>query len=338
MKNQKTRIKNGSFIKELLNTIFMLFFIQYIVHFTIVMPYSNIETNDIFNVANIRITVLFSLPFQMYYIYNRYKKFKNNRLNSTYSKVEGIDYYRDKLKSVSPALMSFLVNLEIEEEKDIKATLLYYEAHNLIKIENNEIIQNPNHLALTESDKKFFEYLNNKSIKNYNLWKGEVVREALNAKYVKKKDASSIKKLLIKRKITIIILAITLTISNFYWTFQKSYGPLNILDNNEILTKLSMLIAYVVMLYSFIALIVLLVKGEKSIFSNGNSIYERTSKGDQLTEQIHGLKNFIHDFSILEEATKKQLVLWNDFLIYATILEENSIIIDEITEYKAIQS
>ena len=61
---------------------------------------------------------------------------------------------------------------------------------------------------------------------------------------------------------------------------------------------------------------------------------KRTAVGDEYSELIYGMKNFIHDFSNLNEADKGALALWDDYLIYAVVLEENKRIIDEITERK----
>ena len=54
--------------------------------------------------------------------------------------------------------------------------------------------------------------------------------------------------------------------------------------------------------------------------------------GKILMEQVFGIKNFIHDFSLLSEKEKEEVMLWNEFLIYAIVLEENSIIINEISK------
>ena len=48
-----------------------------------------------------------------------------------------------------------------------------------------------------------------------------------------------------------------------------------------------------------------------------------------LTEKLYGMRNFIRDFSKLDEATKKHLVLWKEFLIYAVVLEENDNVLRE---------
>lgn len=69
-------------------------------------------------------------------------------------------------------------------------------------------------------------------------------------------------------------------------------------------------------------------------FVDANDKYERTSEGKVLVEQIVGMKNFIHDFSDLSQSEKQEVVLWNDFIIYAILLEENEKIIHEILKVK----
>lgn len=62
------------------------------------------------------------------------------------------------------------------------------------------------------------------------------------------------------------------------------------------------------------------------------SPYKRTRLGNIYTEYIYGMKNFIHDYSNLSEAEKESLVLWDDYLIYAVVLEENKRIVEEIMQ------
>ncbi len=66
-------------------------------------------------------------------------------------------------------------------------------------------------------------------------------------------------------------------------------------------------------------------KGERSP-------YKRTPLGEVYTEYIYGMKNFIRDYSNLSEAEKDSLVLWDDYLIYAVVLEENEKIVEEIMQ------
>lgn len=69
-------------------------------------------------------------------------------------------------------------------------------------------------------------------------------------------------------------------------------------------------------------------------FVDANDKYDRTPEGKILVEQIVGMKNFIHDFSNLSQSEKEEVVLWNDFIIYAILLEENEKIIHEIFKVK----
>lgn len=69
-----------------------------------------------------------------------------------------------------------------------------------------------------------------------------------------------------------------------------------------------------------------------SLFVSKKDKFKRTREGNLLAEKLYGMKNFIHDFSNLSDSTKEHLVLWEDFLIYAVILEENNIILNEISK------
>ena len=59
---------------------------------------------------------------------------------------------------------------------------------------------------------------------------------------------------------------------------------------------------------------------------------KRSEKGNELAECVYGMKNFIHDYSYLIDADKEKLSLWDDYLIYAVVLEENKNIVNEIVE------
>lgn len=77
---------------------------------------------------------------------------------------------------------------------------------------------------------------------------------------------------------------------------------------------------------SFLApyLIGILLKNRKPV--------KRTDYGNQMAECVYGMKNFIHDYSNLSEADRRQVVLWEDYLVYAVVLEENEEIVKEISK------
>ena len=61
---------------------------------------------------------------------------------------------------------------------------------------------------------------------------------------------------------------------------------------------------------------------------------KRTEYGNQMAECVYGMKNFIHDYSNLSEADRRQAALWEDYLVYAVVLEENEQIVDEISRMR----
>ena len=62
--------------------------------------------------------------------------------------------------------------------------------------------------------------------------------------------------------------------------------------------------------------------------------YVRTEKGTKLAEEIAAMQRYIHEFSLLSDKEKEDIILWDDFLVYAVILEENTNIVKEIFSFK----
>lgn len=52
--------------------------------------------------------------------------------------------------------------------------------------------------------------------------------------------------------------------------------------------------------------------------------YIRTKKGEALNENLEGLKNYLKDFSTMDERDEKSLALWEDYLIYSVIFNQNT--------------
>ena len=58
--------------------------------------------------------------------------------------------------------------------------------------------------------------------------------------------------------------------------------------------------------------------------------YVRTEKGSEINYKLEGLKNYIKDFSILDEKDKDYLSLWGEYLIYSTIFNLNNNVLNEM--------
>ena len=55
----------------------------------------------------------------------------------------------------------------------------------------------------------------------------------------------------------------------------------------------------------------------------------RTLKGEEVNLKLEGLKNFLNDFSLLNEKSKEELIIWQDYLIYSVIFNQNTKIVDK---------
>ena len=52
--------------------------------------------------------------------------------------------------------------------------------------------------------------------------------------------------------------------------------------------------------------------------------FVKTQKGYELYTKIVGLKNYIKDYSNLSESKLKEITIWEEYLIYAIILNDTS--------------
>ncbi|MCR5787710.1 MAG: DUF2207 domain-containing protein, partial [Bacilli bacterium] len=68
----------------------------------------------------------------------------------------------------------------------------------------------------------------------------------------------------------------------------------------------------------------------KLLAFRNHGMIKRTKKGEELLEQIYGLKNFLKDFSIIDDRKFEDVYLQEHYLVYAITLEVNTKVDDEI--------
>ena len=61
--------------------------------------------------------------------------------------------------------------------------------------------------------------------------------------------------------------------------------------------------------------------------------YLRTKKGKELNKKMEGLKQYLKDYSLLNEKESDSLLLWDEYLIYAVMFGQNTKIVNEIESY-----
>lgn len=279
---------------------------------------------------------------------------KGYKKRSTIPLLQELDYYREKLTGLSPTLISMLVDFKIEPKKDAAALILKYELMNVISTENGHIeIKDKNHPDLMPSDRELLNQIGSlgnmpDSITTNAKWLTMAKQEAVNTPFFQQKPANKecasclVTGCLIPFLLFFGVPVLIFISSMFGWTQYIS----DVLDSNIDEARLVELfltdsvfmgqllwflflavLLFVAFFQPFLSILRLIVNGYNIYAQNG---LQRTAEGEQISEYIYGMKNFIHDFSNLSEATQDSLILWDDFLIYAVILEENEKVVNQI--------
>lgn len=269
---------------------------------------------------------------------------------ATFNPTVDLTYYREKLKGLSPTDISLLTDLKLESDKDITALVLKYSMMGLVETNGGEIkVISKSHPDLKKSDEILLSKLESHS-RFISDWQKAVIEEASCSPYFKK-DASHMKNFK-KGCLTQFIMSILMPIIGFAAIFIWSaiaFEPINKMLEQVDFTEamvydvvvrntglyinviLMVLVAMFFLICWYYPIVSLIGNIFYLIFNAGNICFvKRTETGEQLVEYIYGMKNFIHDFSMLSEAQKEQLILWDEFLIYAVLLEENNRIVNEI--------
>lgn len=280
--------------------------------------------------------------------------------NCTITSMRDFEYYREKLTGLSPATISILTDLEIEQQKDVTASILQYENLGILK-------QGEDHAyyitekgyaydSLNESDRYLIEHLvkGDFDMEHDTCWKQLAMEEAVSEGYVTRADrtrqenadGSGRKRKNIPPGIWFVFLMIWSALASNrlsaldevfetmpehasfarqmqFFLEQPLHVQLGILESVAIFFCLMYFVAYF-----FVAPRVWDIMGQKVRI-------RRTDYGNQMAECVYGMKNFIHDYSNLSEADKRQVIIWEDYLVYAVVLEENQRIVNEIFQMRS---
>ena len=61
--------------------------------------------------------------------------------------------------------------------------------------------------------------------------------------------------------------------------------------------------------------------------------YFRTEKGKELNREIEGLKVFLKDYTLLDEKDKEAVVVWEEYLAYSVLFNQNKKIVEQYKKY-----
>ena len=291
--------------------------------------------------------------------------------NSKYEVIDNITYYRERFKGITPSEISLITDLEVETKKDFTATILDLYNRKYIDFEGNKIVLlNKENEGLKESESYILDMLKNSSYSKVELskWKELCIREAIDDNLIvenKSRNLFSRAPVVVKWGVvfffTIIIGVCYVGTPLFSKTFDdlktyeirveglsedeiveliKTDKEFHDLAYNIYVESIPLVIIGTFIFIPIMALIAMPTYLKARIVTyrlvDSHDKYDRTKEGKILVEQIAGMKNLIHDFSILSEREKESVKLWDDFLIYAIVLEENDKIVKDISKYQSV--
>ena len=262
-------------------------------------------------------------------------KARRIRDNSTFVPTLDLKYYRDNLDGLSPAIVSLLVDLDIYGKKDVAATLLRLQNKGAVDFNDKGkfITLIDNKIELDNGEQELLDLIKKGDLKNKKAllgWMEKRFYDAERAGFIKKKAGVNN---LPKNK-TVLLGILSLLCGFVVWGYFLSSNMFAHFD-----TVLNVLKVVAILLVSdalFCLPMYFLVSWTMYNKRFRNITWERTDLGNETAEKIYGLAGFIHDFSLLSQAEKETVVIWEDYLAYAVVLEENDKIVKDISRFYKI--
>ena len=257
------------------------------------------------NIASIIITCIFSLPLIVFNSADK-KTISYNLDKNDFGKYK--NYYRDIIKDYSPAILSYIDDYKLNS-KDIISTILNLKLKKYIDIKDNKFIIVNNDYSKLENNEQYILNNINKNI-NIFIFQNIVLEEAINKGLIE----SKINKSKIIKNIIIYTIIIVLSMCLTFYLLSNNIGLIYFL--------LLILLTIIFPIYELYIISIIL-----SFIKNR---YVRTKKGKEINEKLEGLKNYLKDFSNLDEKDVEEIKLWEDYLIYSVLFNQNTNIINEI--------
>ena len=276
----------------------------------------------------ILVSVIFSM-FRAFYLTIIYfgVKIANKKYNK--ERIEKVDlkndnYYREILPRYSPAVLSYVDDFKINKE-DIVATLLMLELKGKIKIKDDSIVLLDDTIEnLEENEKYILNKVKENNLKDINILEyASIVRnDALKKGLLQEKQG--IKKN-IKRRIIVNIIVYLFVLIGF-----------SMIPNFLVIASGSatMILGFILLMILFAFLVFMpystIIYISHYRMLNTLDPYIRNDKGKMINLKLEGLRKYLVEFSKIEEKTKEQLILWEEYLVYSVILGINTKVIEEV--------
>ena len=314
----------------------ILFFVFYTLHFCdengvieeLIVNGSKVPTSNVISyiatalIIPLIVTIALNMPLIIAIIIANIVLKKNNKefynKDSIDKKNDDLQYYREVLSSYSPAELNYVYSANTQFPKDAVTTLLSLKLKKIIDLnnENNTITILKDDANISNSEKYVLNKIKDEKLKNFEPIKyQQIVQEDVENKHLtnkgSKKNMSAFSMLFIA-----IIIILLFFIIVFALPSEGILGFISVILIPLIFIILSLGIPGII-LYCIL---------------RTYNPYKLSKEGKQLRKKLLGLKNYITQFSLLQEKDVKDLIVWEDYLIYSIIFDLNDDLISKIQE------
>lgn len=245
-------------------------------------------------------------------------KMKIKSLEKRSFKKIDFSYYRDILDEMSVGSLSYCYNEKINYKDIIVSLLLVLEKNRYIKFDmlgKRIVFLTDNTSNFNEHEKYFYSLIYKKDFITFKEIKNIITDDMFKGNFINliKKDVKK---------------------SNYFTTKNFSKNVLSYL----LFVNAIIMFAYIVitdlknpiifMVY-FLGLLILFGLA----YIEQKNVYIKTKRGMDIYGKLQGLKSYITDFSMLNERSVKELILWDYYMIYAIIFDLKGKLNDEVKEF-----
>ena len=247
--------------------------------------------------------------------YNKYRlsidKFEQNR-----------GYYRDLLKDYNPLELSYNNNYNLDDNS-LFAMVLYLQNKKVLCLNDGKFNINYDNVdKLDNLGKQFIDCI--KVLDNGKLAVSYSNLTNLTDKSCKEKNLLVMDNVPKRKFIIDLLMSIIIYVVLFvaYKNLTNIYDSLPPTEN--IFLVFSIIIFSILLILSvFVFPFIFFIKIVLFILATNIKQAKKTKLGNEINYKLDGLKNFIRDFSKLDERTKEEVVLWDDYLIYSVLFGDN---------------
>lgn len=299
----------------------------------IIISILSLIVHYVFSISNIMyiLLLLFCVIFLIFtYIagtvtHNKEVKRIENEIEKEYDSTKGYDYYREKLDNYSPAILMYIGRKRYDFKKIFIANILNLINKQYISVSDDKLIViNDDYSKLSDDEAYILRHIKDKDI---------------NKVYANKKSKKIMEEII---KLNIERTGLISKIQNF----DRMYNTYNSFLSTSLIVVV--LISFLnlfgtpsddgegalkgLLLY-FSTIIIFVISGfiSQKLF---DKLYKRSEEAIKISVKIGCLEKFIKEFSMLKDKSIEEITLWDDYMIYAIMLDVDGKINKSISEFE----